>query len=235
MYIKIQDTQIPATIQTRYTDTQWENRETKAIIINTTYEEASRLFVNGLKWSILTETEEGLVESDMSDYAIAGPITDNRNGTFTIKMAKYFEEELMQLSIGSSPKTHSEAIILRNAIETAAASLDDATASMAATLFPTLKYDSSLVKAGTRINWYGIVKRAASDLWDTVENDPENAPALWEDINYKEGYRIIPEFISAGTAFALGEKGWWNGVLYESLLEANVYTPDAYPAGWKVA
>lgn len=235
MYIKLYNTQIPAQVQTRLNDTMWQGRETKAITIESTYEEVSKNFVNDLKWSVLTETEEGLVESDMSAYAIAGPITDNRNGTFTIRMGKYFEEELTNLTIGTTPRSHAEAVSMRQAIEQAAASLDDATASTAPSLFPVLKYDGALVKAGTRINWSGVVKRAASDLWDTVENDPENAPALWEDISYFQGYRIIPEFISAGTAFALGEKGWWNGVLYESLLDANVYTPDAYPAGWKIA
>lgn len=123
---------------------------------------------------------------------------------------------------------------MRAAIEIAATSLDDATASTAAALFPGMKYDGALIAVGTRINWYGTVKRAATDLWDTIDNNPDNVPALWEDLNYKEGHRIIPETITVGTAFALGELGWWKGVLYESLLEANVYTPETYPAGWKM-
>ena len=110
----------------------------------------------------------------------------------------------------------------------------DALASLAIYAYPELNEDGELIKAGTRIFWNGVLKRAASDLWDIVENNPDNAPALWEDINYKEGYRVIPETITAGTAFALDECGWWNDVLYRSLIAANVYTPDAYPAGWKV-
>ena len=123
---------------------------------------------------------------------------------------------------------------LRPYIVQAAASLDDASASNAAELFPALKQDGSLVTAGTRINWHGVIKRAAVDLWDTAENNPDNAPALWEDIAYREGYRIIPETITAGTAFAKDECGWWGDVLYRSLIDANVYTPDSYPAGWEV-
>lgn len=123
---------------------------------------------------------------------------------------------------------------LRSIIERATISLDDATASEAPVLFPSLKQDSTLVKVGTRINWNGTIKRAAVDLWDTEENNPDNAPSLWEDINYKEGYRIIPTTITATAAFALDECGWWNGVLYRSLIASNVYTPDAYPAGWTV-
>ena len=123
---------------------------------------------------------------------------------------------------------------LRPLIEKAAGSLDDQTASAGVRLFPSLKYDGSLVKGGTRINWHGQLKRAAVDLWDTEINNPDKAPELWEDIAYKDGYRYIPETITAGTAFALGERGWWKGVLYESLMAANVYTPDQYPSGWKV-
>lgn len=127
-----------------------------------------------------------------------------------------------------------EALRLRVIIETAAASLDDKTASTAPTLFPRLRQDSSLIKAGTRINYNGSIKRAAVDLWDTVDNSPDNAPTLWEDILYRDGYRIIPDVITVGTAFALNELGWWGDKLYKSLLEANVYTPEQYPRGWEL-
>ena len=109
----------------------------------------------------------------------------------------------------------------------------DADASRCVSVYPTLKGDGSLVKAGTRINHNGTLKRVAVDLWDTAENSPDNAPNLYEDIQYKNGIRIIPETITAGMAFALDEKGWWEGGLYQSLLDNNVWTPTAYPTGWK--
>lgn len=130
--------------------------------------------------------------------------------------------------------TREEALKLRAIVEQSVVSLDDKTASEGATLFPRLKGDGSLISAGTRINWNGTLKRASVDLWDTVENNPDNAPALWEDIAYKEGYRIIPETITVGTAFAKDECGWWGDVLYRSLLDANVYTPEQYASGWEV-
>jgi hypothetical protein len=99
-------------------------------------------------------------------------------------------------------------------------------------LFPSLKEDGALISVGTRINWNGVVKRAAVDLWDTKENNPDNAPTLWEDLNYVDGIRVIPEVITVGTAFSSGERGWWNGVLYESKVDNNVYTPDAYLDNW---
>ena len=129
--------------------------------------------------------------------------------------------------------TRKEALRLRAIVEQTAASLDDKTASTAATMFPRLKQDGALVKAGTRINWNSTLKRAAVDLWDTPENNPDNAPNLWADIQYRNGYRIIPDTITVTTAFAEGEYGWWGDVLYKSKVNSNVYTPEQYAPNWE--
>ena len=111
-------------------------------------------------------------------------------------------------------------------------SATDAQASSAVSVYPTLKQDGSLIKSGTRINYNGTIIRAAVDLYDTETNSPENAPVLWETLNYKGGYRIIPEVITVGTAFSKGELGWWNDELYKSLVDSNVYTPAQYAPNW---
>ena len=129
--------------------------------------------------------------------------------------------------------TRKEALRLRAIVEQAAASLDDQTASAGAALFPRLKQDGALVKAGTRVNWNGTLKRASVDLWDTEANNPDNASTLWEDIAYRDGYRVMPYTITAGTAFALDECGWWGDTLYRSTISGNVWTPEQHPAGWE--
>lgn len=127
-----------------------------------------------------------------------------------------------------------KARLQRKNIILGSASLDDRTASETPELFDQLNENGELVPVGTRINWGGVLKRATVDLWDTNENNPDNAPALWEDILYKDGIRIIPEVITVGTAFMKDELGWWNDVLYKSLLDNNVWTPDANPTGWEL-
>ena len=126
-----------------------------------------------------------------------------------------------------------EARKFRKAMLNIAPTLDDALASTAPEMFPRLKGDGSLVKAGTRINWNGTVKKAAVDLWDREENNPDNAPNLWEDIAYRDGYRIIPEVITATLAFSKGEYGWWGDALYRSKVDGNVSTPAVYPDNWE--
>lgn len=123
---------------------------------------------------------------------------------------------------------------LRENILISSAGLDDKTASETPELFGRLDENGELVKAGTRINWNGVLKRAASDLWDTNENNPDNAPTLWEDVAYIDGIRIIPETITSTLAFSKDELGWWKDMVYKSLLNGNVWNPDDYPDSWEV-
>lgn len=127
-----------------------------------------------------------------------------------------------------------KARLQRKNILISSSSLDDKTASETPELFGKLNENGELIKSGTRINWNGVLKRAAVDLWDRVENNPDNAPSLWEDILYKNGIRIIPDVITVGTLFSKNELGWWKDVLYKSLLDNNVWTPDVNPSGWEL-
>jgi hypothetical protein len=122
---------------------------------------------------------------------------------------------------------------IRKNIVLASSSLDDKTASETPELFGRLNEDGELVRAGSTINWNGSLKRAAVDLWDTNENNPDNAPTLWNDISYKDGVRIIPETITITTMFSKDEMGWWKDSLYKSLVDNNVYNPEQYSTNWE--
>ena len=131
--------------------------------------------------------------------------------------------------------TETQARALRQILVNGSASLTDAAVSMAPECLDRMTYDGSLINHGTRINWGGTIKRAAVDLWDREDNDPDHAPTLWEDVLYRKGYRIIPATITVGLAFSSGEIGWWGDVLYRSKVDNNVYTPAQYAANWELA
>ena len=127
---------------------------------------------------------------------------------------------------------HNEAEALRAEAYNAPQALTDEVASFVPVMFPTLEGKGALIKAGTKINYNGTLYRATVDLWDTESSTPETAAALWEVVTYKQGIRDIPQTITASAAFAKGELGWWEGAIYESLIDANVWTPAQYAAGW---
>ena len=90
-------------------DSLWENRESKAITLAMDYATAAATFVDDVPWSILyqpsdyydPETQQTVTppveEYDNSEYCVAGPITNNRDGTVTVKMGKPTFEELYNI------------------------------------------------------------------------------------------------------------------------------------------
>ena len=125
-----------------------------------------------------------------------------------------------------------KARLQRSNIVKSSAALDDKDASLTPELFAQLRYNGELIKEGTRVNWNGTVKKAQVDLWDEEMYNPDNAPTLWADIGYKDGIRIIPDVITATTAFSMDEPGWWKDHVYISKVESNVWTPEQNPDGW---
>lgn len=110
--ILINGTEYPAKkIDATNKDSHWDGRDTAAITLLMTHDQALGLFVDGLAWSIVQRnvwpvynnqgqpTGETTTETqtfDNSDYSVAGSITDNRDGTVTVMMGKKTELELLQ-------------------------------------------------------------------------------------------------------------------------------------------
>lgn len=127
----------------------------------------------------------------------------------------------------------SEAKEFRRAIEHGAASLSDKEVSVTPEILPRMRYTGKAIEAGTRINWNGKVKSAAVTLWDREDCNPDNAPDLWNNINYRKGIRVIPEHIPVTAPFSEGEEGIDdNDVVWISKFDNNVYTPTQYEANW---
>lgn len=64
---------------------------------------------------------------------------------------------------------------------------------------------------------------------------PDIVPALWLS---KTPAGVIPEWVrptGAHDAYQAGDKVLYNGQVYESVIDGNTWSPDEYPAGWKLA
>lgn len=63
---------------------------------------------------------------------------------------------------------------------------------------------------------------------------PDATPSLYKKIGVtEEGYPEWVQPLGASDAYNIGDIVDYNGKLYESAINGNVYSPDAYPAGWK--
>jgi hypothetical protein len=99
-YIKINDSLFPATIRGFIKDKEWNDRESKAITLEMSYADAMATFVDDLKWSIVYTEGENTMEYDNSEFCLAGSVTDNRNGTVTVKMGKITDADILAVIMG---------------------------------------------------------------------------------------------------------------------------------------
>lgn len=64
---------------------------------------------------------------------------------------------------------------------------------------------------------------------------PDATPSLYTAIGLDdEGHAVWSQPTGAHDAYNIGDIVSYNGILYESLINGNVYSPEAYPAGWRI-
>lgn len=62
---------------------------------------------------------------------------------------------------------------------------------------------------------------------------PDVTPSLYDAIGLDEsGHTVWAQPSGAHDAYNKGDIVNYNGILYQSLIDGNTYSPDAYPAGW---
>ena len=115
-YVEINNKRYVATIGGKMRDRDWDDRESKYIRAEITYDEALANFVNGVTWNIIQESEDNIEKVDdkgvrttetvikedvfdNSDFNIAGELIDHRDGTITIKMGKPNDIEIAMSTI----------------------------------------------------------------------------------------------------------------------------------------
>ena len=77
--------------------------------------------------------------------------------------------------------------------------------------------------------------RVVQDHTSQADWLPNNTPSLYTPIGLNDkGYPVWSKPTGAHDAYGVGDVVEFEGTLYESLISGNIYSPNEYPAGWKV-
>ena len=77
--------------------------------------------------------------------------------------------------------------------------------------------------------------KAVQEHTSQAEWTPNITASLYVAIGLdKEGYPIWAQPTGAHDAYNIGDIVDYNGTLYQSLIDGNIYSPEVYPAGWEV-
>ena len=128
----------------------------------------------------------------------------------------------------------------RKALQMFAASLDDEKAMEVATI-----YDPWIVGKAYAVGefvTYGENSVGDPQLYKVVQAHtsqadwlPDQTASLYTAIGLDDGgYPVWAQPTGAHDAYNTGDVVNYNGTLYESLIDGNVYSPEAYTTGWKL-
>lgn len=173
-------------------------RDVISLTIKATYAEAAAEFTDGATFVVVDDSVTPAEEYTYSDHTLAGPITDHRDGTVTVKMGKANTAEQDALdaqqaaeaqsakvsqslvTLAGKPIQESEVSSLRASFENAANKLSDDDAKIAPSLTTAWNMGQQ-VSTGQR-RYYapdGNLYKALQDHTTSISTFPDTATDYW--------------------------------------------------------
>jgi hypothetical protein len=117
----------------------------------------------------------------------------------------------------------------------AAESLSDEQVAAVTAAFPAWSGDGVKVAVGDLRVDEGVLYRCVQAHVTQDDWTPDKVPALWTPVRKVAGAApdewVQP--VGASDAYRKGDRVLFQGATYESVIDANTWSPAAYPAGWK--
>ena len=160
--------------------------------------------------------------------------------TQVVTMDSYTEEDTtitVNYVVTAKPLTKEEQLENQKnlALTFFAETLSDAQAIQVPMLFDEFDGNGVAYEVGKRIMFEGVLYKVIQAHTSQAGWTPIAAPSLFAKVINETIDGSIPEFEQPDSTnpYMKGDKVIFNGKVYESLIDNNVYSPEAYPAGWK--
>ena len=160
--------------------------------------------------------------------------------TQVVTMDSYTEEDTtitVNYVVTAKPLTKEEQLENQKnlALTFFAETLSDAQALQVPMLFDEFDGNGVAYEVGKRVLYNGVLYKVIQAHTSQVGWNPIDAPSLFAKVINETIDGSIPEFEQPGSTnpYMKGDRVIFNGKVYESLIDNNVYSPEAYPAGWK--
>lgn len=120
------------------------------------------------------------------------------------------------------------------AMEFFAENLTDEQAAQVPLIFESWAVDTAY-EIGKRVLYNGTLYKVITAHTSQETWTPADAPSLFAKVINETMDGSIPDFEQPDStnAYMKGDKVKYNGKIYVSLIDNNVWSPDGYPAGWK--
>lgn len=131
-------------------------------------------------------------------------------------------------------KWYYAALPVRESMDAAGSMLTDEQAASVPALYSAWETGTAY-NAGDRRTYGGVLYKCLQAHTSQDDWTPDVAVSLWATVLIPDP-DVIPDWVQPDStnAYMKGDKVRYNGVVYRSLIDNNVWSPDAYPAGWEI-
>ena len=193
------------------------SRNETAIFGETVYENISRLqLIDGVI------TEMPLPEPSQEELYI-----QEANNVKTELRAMAVNAMMMNLAGNDITET-------KNEYQAKIASVSDSVALYCVDVFPVWSGNSVQYDKDDRVSYNGVLYKVLQTHTSQATWTPTDAPSLFAKVLTSDTGEILDwEQPDSTNAYMKGDKVRYNGKVYESLIDNNVWSPEGYPAGWR--
>lgn len=175
-----------------------------------------------------TETSKNFFAGDSVEEAMKHFNMYEKDGSLFIKTED--SQALNELGIANS-----EAANFRATVDALIQSMTDKEAVTSQVLFPNWQSGKSYA-LDERIRYGGKLYKVLQAHTSQDDWTPDVAVSLFACLLIDEESGTIPEWVQPDSTngYSAGDKVTYNGVIYTSLIDNNVWSPIDYPAGWQL-
>lgn len=187
-----------------------------------------------LEASIWCDTNNAMIE-DKGEYFEVVKIPSLTLNEQEIIEAKILKSELQTLAVNAMMMNLAGDDLgeTKNTYQTKLRSISDGAALKVPELFPHWGGNSKEYVKDDKVLYDGVLYKVLQNHTSQEGWTPTSAPSLFAKVLTSEGEILDWEQPDSTNPYMKGDKVRYNGKVYESLIDNNVWSPDAYPLGWK--
>lgn len=181
------------------------------------------------KAHIRKEVDGEVVYEEEPSYVLTQDELDEQEATVAKNELQTLAVNAMMMSLAGD-----DLVETKNTYQTKLRSISDGAALKVPELFLHWNGNSKEYAKGDKVLYNDVLHKVLQNHTSQEGWTPTSAPSLFAKVLTSEGEILEWEQPSSTNPYMKGDKVKYNGKIYESVIDNNVWSPDGYPAGWKL-
>lgn len=125
--------------------------------------------------------------------------------------------------------------LIRSQLDNVIIDIPDEKALQSSKLFKKWDGNNTFYKIGERFVYNNILYKVLQTHTSQLDWTPDTTPSLYTKVLIPDK-NVIPEWAQPDSTngYMIGDKVTYNGQIYESLIDNNIWSPVDYHAGWQL-